>query len=132
MVWENIVKPPRQGGQIYGAKWNEFPCMSLTGNGITINQMAMEVFGLKLGNYVHLCFDSERRCLGLKKVVDGEDLYGAAKISKSSGATKKSCQIGIPKGYRDRWKDCRGRAFRAHLNSTDRIIEISLQPDNML
>lgn len=134
MVWERIGSPGMRGRRVYGEDWARFPAISVAKNGLTVNTIGVGAFGLEPSCYVRILFDSERRAIGLKRCVNGEDVIGAYKMSKQgecrtrpgTSALSLSC-----KEIAKRCPDAVGYAFRAHLNPGEHVIECVLSPANM-
>ena len=133
MAWE-VVTRKASGRNRYGANWHKYPCVSVGKTGLALNEMAQEVFDLKVGCRVFVLFDAVRRIIGIKKAINGEDLEGAYALRRhNSNGKKASTTLGcFCSTLTKRFSDCHGRAYRAHLNPGERIIEVSLSPENVV
>lgn len=133
MTWEFYEGSGRFGQRGYGNNWDKYPAIAVNKGGFTVNAMAAETFGMKAGQYVRVAMHSERRAVGFKVVPNGDSLIGAIKIQPNSGGNKGSKTLKIQCApIARKIPDCHRRAYRAHLNAGERIIEVDLSPDNML
>lgn len=126
MVWETIEKRYSCKGP-YGVRWKDYPAVSITKGGLTFNQKFCEVFGVHKGGYVEILKDVERRLVGVK--ILQRDADGGFKVSNNKARKGVSRHITITTLAKV-FPDCCNKAFRAHLNSENRIIQIDLSPDN--
>jgi len=110
----------------------------MTKAGFTMNKPFIEAFGIVKGQYVRVAFlaTDKTRKLGIKLVplddpkqnIPGNLRVLANNFHGKEDKTLHVCCSGLTKRLPDCWK----RAFRARLNSGERIIEIDLSPNNEL
>jgi hypothetical protein len=133
MAWE-IVHKGGSGGKPKGEAWNSVPAIAFNKTGITMNRPFCDVFGVKKGTYIMRCADRSRRVIGLKVVPDGDSLMDACKVDYATNGkgTGTQCMSISGNHLAKLFPDCIGRIYRAHLNPGERIIEISLAPNNTI
>lgn len=130
MAWEEIRSKQAGRSLLYGKQWAELPCVAVTKQGLTLNSAYSSVFDIQAKARVFILFDKERRAIGIRKAVNGEPIDGSYTVSRNPGKSTRSTFV-IPCGeLAKRISDCRGKAFRAHLNPSERVIEVLLDPSN--
>ncbi len=127
MAWETVEKRP-QGGGNYGIGWKKYPCVAVHKDRITLNDMFLQAF-IAGANSLMVMVDEEKRLIGLKVPVKDDSYQGAFTIQKPGGKKGNSRSVACKRVGR-RFPDACGRAYRAHLNPGERIIEIELSPQN--
>ena len=121
----------RSGGPF--GRCPDIPPIAIIKDGITFNQKFVDAYGLIVGSGLFVFVDKEKRRIRFKISDDNGDAIpsGSFRIQASSGktrhcSTKKITAKRIPQTF----PDCVKRVFRAHMNPADKVIEVSLAPDN--
>lgn len=130
MAWEEITKRVH-GRSAFGAGWLKYPAVSINSNGLTFNAIFIDAFAVKIGTNLQVLIDKGQRRIGIKVCTDPgaahDGLWPAREASKKGTALYIGCSA-VSKAF----ADARGRAFRAHMNAGERVIEISLSSENRL
>lgn len=136
LKWEKVLSGSQGMGLRYGEDWKTVPAIAVSSIGITFNRPASNIFKLNAGNRVWLHVSKDGvRAIGFKHVLDNEPAGGSyLLVSQSKTHKTKSGENPLvfihAKSILKDLADCRGYAFRACLNSSDRIIEVVLDPSN--
>ena len=130
MAWEKIERRVVGGAMQYGADWARLPAISLGRSGLSLNRAFCDAFGLKRDGAVEMLVDREGRKIGIKVIANGDVNTTFFRLRRSSNKSR-TCSI-TNKAVPRMFPDCVGRAYRAHLNPGERVIEIELSPENQL
>ncbi len=130
MEWEPVLKKGAGRGHAHGIGWLKYPCIAIVKAGIRANRPFMDAFGVAEGTRMFLFFDKTNRRIGLKKAINGEDVESAFTFRNDSSHANSllMSSVVISKTF----PDCQGRAFRAMLNASERVIEVSLCTENIV
>lgn len=122
-------------GNSYGSDWMRYPCVAVTRQGVTFNNLFLEAF-LSDRRSVIVLIDKERRFIAFKtpgaQDVNDSTVFNVRSHSKSKNS-KKGNGSGAALAHKvipTTFPDLVGMAFRAHLNAGERIIEVDLSPTN--
>lgn len=127
MAWEQVQKIVGRQSR-HGTSWDSYPCVSIYKGGICFNKQFDDIFA-KNKKEVMVLIDKEQKLLGFKFPV-GEEVTGAYRINRFSPKSVVfhiSC-ITIPKTF----PELLGNAYKATLNSGERIVVVSLDPSNKI
>ena len=134
MSWQSFG-PPQRGGRVLERDWDRIPAVRFGKSYLVLNKPFVEAFNIKPHDAVDLLFRNGElgsRALGIKKLTG--DAVGTGRMVHSpreDRGARGTCVIHCSQAAK-RFPDCPGQAYRAHLNSGQRVIEISLEPGNIL
>jgi hypothetical protein len=130
MAWEEIRAKATGRGMPYGHQWFEVPCVAVTKQGLTLNAMYCDVFEIEPKSRVFILFDRERHAIGIRKSVNGEPIDGSYTVTRNTGKSNRPTLTIACADLAKRIADCRGMAFRARLNPSERVVEVLLDQSN--
>lgn len=131
--WEIVEKKQVGCLSLHGEQWRTIPAVAVNKTGLSMNAPFVSAFA-KHSTAVLILVAKDQRKIGLKFIPHGEFdptafKFSAIKSGKKGGSGSRSCHCKI---VGERFPDCVGRAYRAHVDASGKVIELELTPENML
>lgn len=130
MAWETVEKKRAGGVRAYGPRWETDPAVSVSKTCVTFNAKFIKAF-LGDRSEVLLLIDREHKKLGVR-VTGEQDAAGFRISQRSKRCSESSARSMANSQIAKAFPEAVGYAYEAHLNPGERVIEISLTPDNRL
>lgn len=139
--WTIIEKKAGRGSK-YPLAWQQYPCLAVTRNYLSLNPKFVELLIPPGCLQVMLMYqDGEYgRLLGIKPVPRGEENPAHFNLSSLNSVKGKYAGQAWPRGLKitanattkSDLADLRDTAYRAHRNPASQVIEVDLSPENRI
>ena len=124
MTWQIVDKRYVGGNSVYGRDWSRLPACSVNVVGGRFNEPAVAAFGLSDGVFVQVLIDCENRRVGFK-ILDKQEGRSHGFLLRQDRSGAKALEFAC-KAICQAFPDARRCAYRLHLNSGERVIQMTL------